>query len=151
MRILFLCLGNICRSPAAEAITRAKAQAAGLDVTFDSAGTGDWHIGAPPYDPMIEAAQARGYDLSTLRARQIDPRDYAGFDLILAMYENNLRDVLDQAPRDMQAQVQMFLEGPAGPQDVPDPYFRRDFEASLDLIEAGADALVADLLADQAK
>ncbi|MEX1660979.1 low molecular weight protein-tyrosine-phosphatase [uncultured Thioclava sp.] len=151
MRILFLCLGNICRSPAAEAITRAKAVAAGLDVTFDSAGTGSWHLGEPPYAPMIEAASARGYDLSTLRARQIGPQDYAGFDLILAMDENNLRDVLDQAPRDMQAQVQMFLEGPAGPQDVPDPYFTRDFETSLDLIEAGAEALVADLLADQAK
>ena len=150
MRILFLCLGNICRSPAAEAITRAKAQAAGLDVEFDSAGTGDWHVGAPPYAPMIAAAQARGYDLGALRARQIGPQDYAGFDLILAMDENNLRDVLDQAPRDMRAQVQMFLEGPAGPQDVPDPYFTRDFEASLDLIEAGAEALVADLLADRA-
>lgn len=151
MRILFLCLGNICRSPAAEAVTRHKAEAAGLDVAFDSAGTGSWHVGEPPYDPMIEAALARGYDMRALRARQISQADYDGFDLILAMDQNNLRDALDQAPREMRAEVQMFLDGPSGPQDVPDPYYTRDFEASLDLIEQGAEALVADLLAHQAE
>ncbi len=148
MRILFLCLGNICRSPAAEAVTRHKAAAAGLDIEFDSAGTGTWHLGEPPYDPMIAAAEARGYDMRSLRARQIQPADYDGFDVILAMDENNLRDALDGAPREMRAQVQMFIDGPEGPRDVPDPYFPRNFAGALDLIEAGADQLIADLLAD---
>ncbi|OOY09806.1 low molecular weight protein-tyrosine-phosphatase [Thioclava sp. F36-7] len=149
MRILFLCLGNICRSPAAEAVTRHKAAAAGLDIEFDSAGTGTWHLGEPPYDPMIAAAEARGYDMRSLRARQIQPADYDGFDVILAMDENNLRDALDGAPREMRAQVQMFIDGPDGPRDVPDPYFTRNFDGALDLIEAGADQLIADLLADE--
>lgn len=149
MRILFLCLGNICRSSAAEAVTRHKARAAGLDIEFDSAGTGDWHVGEPPYGPMIEAAEARGYDMRSLRARQISPADYDAFDVILAMDENNLRNALDVAPRQISAQVQMFIDGPNGPQNVPDPYYTRDFEAALDLIEAGAEALVADLLADE--
>ncbi|KEP69071.1 low molecular weight phosphotyrosine protein phosphatase [Thioclava sp. BHET1] len=149
MRILFLCLGNICRSPAAEAITREKARVAGLDIEFDSAGTGDWHAGEPPYGPMIKAAQARGYDLSTLRARQLNEADFAKADFILAMDENNLRDALDRSPKGARAEVRMFLDARRGGGDVSDPYFTRDFDAALDQIEAGAEALVADLLADR--
>ncbi|WP_038144543.1 low molecular weight protein-tyrosine-phosphatase [Thioclava atlantica] len=149
MRILFLCLGNICRSPAAEAVTRHKAREAGLEAEFDSAGTGDWHVGEPPYGPMIEAAAARGYDLSPLRGRQISHTDYSEFDLILAMDENNLRDALDRQPGGATAAMQLFLDARHGRHDVPDPYFTRDFEGALDLIEAGAEALIADLLEEQ--
>ena len=81
-RVLFVCLGNICRSPAAEAVFRDSAAASGLEVATDSAGTSNWHIGDPPYGPMIQAAAARGYDLSMLRARQFRRSDFADFDLI---------------------------------------------------------------------
>jgi protein-tyrosine phosphatase len=84
-RILFVCLGNICRSPAAEGVTRAMAAARGIDVALDSAGTGDWHVGKPPHPPMVAAARARGWDLSALRARQVTAEDFARFDLILGM------------------------------------------------------------------
>ena len=147
MRILFLCLGNICRSPAAEAIARAKAAQAGLAVEFDSAGTGDWHVGAPPYGPMIEAARARGYGLDDLRARQLVPADWHAFDLILAMDKMNLRDALNVAPPGPRAGLQLFLGPQFDRRDVPDPYFTRDFDAALDLIEAGAEALVAEIAA----
>lgn len=88
-RILFVCLGNICRSPTAEAVTRAKAEARGLPLVLDSAGTGDWHIGKPPYAPMQGVARAAGYDLSMLRARQVARPDFQEFDLIIAMDEDN--------------------------------------------------------------
>ena len=84
-RLLFVCLGNICRSPAAEGVMRARAEAAGLPVTLDSAGTGDWHAGDPPDRRMTAAARKRGIDLSCLRARQVRPRDFEAFDLVLAM------------------------------------------------------------------
>ena len=89
-RLLFVCLGNICRSPAAEGVMRARAEAAGLPVTLDSAGTGDWHAGDPPDRRMTAAARKRGIDLTGLRARQVRPRDFEAFDLVLAMDRANL-------------------------------------------------------------
>ncbi|MBD3786507.1 MAG: low molecular weight phosphotyrosine protein phosphatase [Sphingomonadales bacterium] len=142
MRILFLCLGNICRSPAAEAVMRQRAAAAGLAVTLDSAGTGDWHQGEPPYGPMQAAARARGYDLSDLRARQLAPADFSRFDLILAMDGQNLRDARAVAPAGAAARLEPFLADGAA---VPDPYYTRDFDACLDIIEAGTEALIARL------
>ncbi|PCD75689.1 low molecular weight protein-tyrosine-phosphatase [Pseudothioclava arenosa] len=143
MRILFLCLGNICRSPAAEGVTRALAAQAGRDWSFDSAGTGNWHAGEPPYGPMQAAARARGYDLSELRARQITRADFARFDLILAMDGQNLRDAEALRPAAGGAELRLFLQDAKGPEDVPDPYYTRDFDGCLDLIEAGARALLA--------
>lgn len=150
MRILFLCLGNICRSPAAEGILRKLARDAGLDLVLDSAGTGDWHAGDPPYPPMVAAAARRGYDLSALRARQVRPADFAGFDLILAMDGANLRDAMAIRPPGGRAEVRLFLDA-AGLDgtDVPDPYFTRDFDGALDLIERGARGLL-DYLAQTA-
>ena len=142
MRILFLCLGNICRSPAAEAVVRHQAAKAGLRVELDSAGTGDWHVGEPPYGPMQAAARARGYDLSALRARQLAPADFARFDFILAMDQQNLRDARMIAPERARAVLEPFL---AQGEDVPDPYYTRDFDACLDIIEAGAEELIARL------
>lgn len=146
IRILFLCLGNICRSPAAEAVMRARAAAAGLSVALDSAGTGDWHVGEPPYGPMQAAARARGYDLSALRARQLAPADFTRFDYILAMDGQNLRDARAvapaAAPSGPYARLEPFLADGAA---VPDPYYTRDFEACLDIIEAGTEVLIARL------
>lgn len=142
-RILVVCLGNICRSPTAEAVLR---KLADDTVAIDSAGTGDWHIGKPPYGPAIAAAEARGYDLTPLRARQVTARDFHDFDVILAMDEENLADLRALAPADARADLRLFLEG-AGTREtaVPDPYYTRDFDGALDLIERGARAILTGL------
>ncbi|HEY0213316.1 MAG TPA: low molecular weight protein-tyrosine-phosphatase [Paenirhodobacter sp.] len=145
MRILFLCLGNICRSPAAEGVFRSLAAQAGLKVDVDSAGTGNWHVGAPPYGPMQVAARARGYDLSGARARQITPDDFHRYDLILAMDTQNLNDAANMMPPGSIARLEKFLTGQGGASDVPDPYYTRDFETTLDIIEAGSRDLLARL------
>lgn len=144
-RILFACLGNICRSPAAEAVFAARAEAAGLDLAVDSAGTGDWHVGKPPYPPMIRAAAGRGYDLSRLRARQAVAADFEAFDLIIAMDHDNRAALERLRPAGNGTPVVLLLEGVPGCSltEVPDPYFTRDFEETLDLIEAASEALVA--------
>ncbi|MDI3335982.1 low molecular weight protein-tyrosine-phosphatase [Defluviimonas aestuarii] len=146
-RILFVCLGNICRSPAAEAVFAAKASAAGLAVSVDSAGTGGWHIGDPPYPPMIAAAAARGYDLAPLRARQVRRTDFDDFDLILAMDRVNLADLSALRPGGNATPLHLMLDNaPAcGTDEVPDPYYTRDFDQALDLIELAADGLVTSL------
>ena len=142
MRILFLCRGNICRSPAAEGVFRTLAAQAGVPVTLDSAGTGAWHVGEPPYGPMQAAASARGHDLSALRARQLKPADFRDFDLILAMDRQNYRDAQALQPVDATARLEMFLQSKRGVSEVPDPYYTRDFDGCLDIIEAGARALL---------
>jgi protein-tyrosine phosphatase len=134
--ILFVCLGNICRSPAAEGVVRARLPG----LVLDSAGTGGWHVGDPPYGPMQAAARVRGYDLSQLRARQFGPADFDTFDLIFAMDAANLRDIEAQRPAGNTTPVESFA-ALADAQEVPDPYYTRDFEGCLDLIEACADAL----------
>lgn len=140
-RILFVCLGNICRSPTAEAVTRAKAEARGLPLVLDSAGTGDWHIGKPPYAPMQGVARAAGYDLSMLRARQVARPDFQEFDLIIAMDEDNAATLAKWGPSD---RIRKFTEFAPGSDavSVPDPYFTRDFEGALALIETCADGLL---------
>jgi protein-tyrosine phosphatase len=139
--ILFVCLGNICRSPAAEAVTRAMAEARGLVLDLDSAGTGDWHIGQPPHPPMVAAARTRGYDLTPLRARQIASADFDRFDLILGMDRANLAAIERLRAPGAATPVRLFL----GETDVPDPYFDDSFAAALDLIEAGARRLLDQL------
>lgn len=140
-RILFVCLGNICRSPTAQAVTRAKALERGLEIVLDSAGTGDWHIGKPPYAPMQEAARARGYDLSSLRARQVVGADGDAFDLIVAMDADNIADL---AAHGLSERVRLFTDYATdqGATHVPDPYFTRDFDGALALIEDCADGLL---------
>jgi protein-tyrosine phosphatase len=137
--ILCVCLGNICRSPTAEVVLRAALPA--LEV--DSAGTGGWHIGKPPYGPMQAAARARGYDLSPLRARQVSRADFDTFDLILAMDRDTLADLRAMAPEGG-ARLALFLD-PLGGGDVPDPYYTRDFDGALRLIEQAAKAWAARL------
>lgn len=145
MRILFLCLGNICRSPAAEAVTRQMARQRGAELHLDSAGTGPWHVGEAPYGPMQRAALARGYDMSGLRARQLTSADFDRFDLILAMDVENLREARARKPAQSRADLRLFLQGDSGPDAVPDPYYTRDFDGCLDLIEEGACAVLAEL------
>lgn len=141
-RILFVCLGNICRSPAAEGVMRALAP----DLALDSAGTADWHAGKPPYGPMQEAASARQVDLSDLRARQFTAADFDRFDLILAMDRDNLADIERLRPAGSVTPVRLFAEyADRGVSEVPDPYYTRDFEGALDLIEAAARGLLDDL------
>ncbi|MFN3938460.1 MAG: low molecular weight protein-tyrosine-phosphatase [Gemmobacter sp.] len=151
MRILLVCLGNICRSPAAEVALRARAQAAGLTASFESCGTGDWHRGEPPHPPMIAAAARIGLDLTGLRARQIAPADFAGHDLLLAMDRQNLRDIEALRPRPGGARAQLYLSvlPDAGP-DVPDPWFTRDFDGVMALIDRAAGAWVDQLRAQSA-
>ncbi|MEM6609328.1 MAG: low molecular weight protein-tyrosine-phosphatase [Pseudomonadota bacterium] len=133
--ILCVCLGNICRSPTAEAVLSARLPG----IRVDSAGTGDWHIGAPPYGPAQKAAAQRGYDLSQQRARQVTRQDFYDFQMIFAMDAQNLADLHAIAPKDSTARRLLFLE-PLGGGDVPDPYYTGDFEHTLDLIEAAAEA-----------
>ncbi len=146
-RILFVCLGNICRSPTAEAVTRAKAEARGIDLVLDSAGTAGWHVGKPPYTPMQEAARAKGYDLSALRARQVSTTDFGTFDRIIVMDSDNAADLAAVGPAD---KVTLFTEfaSQSGMEHVPDPYFTRDFDGALALIEACADGLLDSVEAD---
>jgi protein-tyrosine phosphatase len=153
MRLLFVCLGNICRSPTAEAVFRDLAAASGLPVTIDSCGTADWHRGKPPYGPSIEAAAARGYDLTTLRARPLTRDDFARFDLILAMDAANLRDIEAMRPEGSATPVMLFMDNApeTGVTEVPDPYHTRDFDQALDLIEAASRGLIARIAAQPAQ
>ncbi|NNE86481.1 MAG: low molecular weight phosphotyrosine protein phosphatase [Silicimonas sp.] len=144
MRILCVCLGNICRSPTAEAVLRFKA---GAEISVDSAGTGNWHVGKPPYGPAIEAAALRGYDLRNLRARQVKPGDFEVFDLILAMDAQNQIDLEALRPSVNETPVRLMMEFTSSQQsEVPDPYFTGDFEEALDLIEAASDAILECLI-----
>jgi len=142
-RILFVCLGNICRSPAAEGVVRAFAP----ELELDSAGTSDWHVQEPPYRPMQVAAKARGYDLSDLRARQFKAGDFAVFDLILAMDRDNLARIEGLRPAGSDTPVRLFAEYAVGRDlsEVPDPYYTRDFDGVLSLIEDAARGMISTL------
>ncbi len=145
--ILFVCLGNICRSPTVEGVARqlAAREAAHLQLSFDSAGTADYHIGAAPDPRSRRAAAARGYDISGLRARQLLPADFRRFDLLLAMDEDNLRDMRAIAPAGLADRARLFLSyaPEAGRSAMPDPYYggADGFETVLDLAEHGSRAL----------
>lgn len=141
MKVLFVCLGNICRSPAAEGVFRAMAP----KVETDSAGTGGWHVGDPPYGPMQTAAGARGYDLSDLRARQFERSDFGRFDLIIGMDASNLSNIERLRPSGNETPVKLFTDyaPDTGAHEVPDPYYTRDFDGALDLVETCARGLKA--------
>jgi protein-tyrosine phosphatase len=151
LELLFVCLGNICRSPTAEGVFRhlAALEAPELAVIADSAGTGDYHIGDPPDIRSQRAALRRGIDLSGLRARQVSALDFDRFDLILAMDRSNLRTLQAQRPKGSRAELRLLLEFAEGLDDleVPDPYFggREGFERVLDLVTLGSRGLIAAL------
>lgn len=150
MRVLFVCLGNICRSPTAEAVFRHKLDNSDLApiVQCDSAGTAGYHAGEAPDRRAAEAARARGYDMSRLRARQVRDDDFETFDLILAMDHSNLADLRRRADRRFHDKLKLFLEFAAEPeQEVPDPYYggRDGFDRVLDLVESASDGLMLHL------
>jgi protein-tyrosine phosphatase len=144
--VLFVCLGNICRSPLAEAAFRAEAVRAGLIAAADSAGTGNWHAGQPP-DPRAQAtARRHGIDISAYRARQVEPADFRRFTHIFALDRSNLADLRRIAPADGTAQIGLLLDLVAerAGEDVADPYYgdAADFERSWAEVSAAATALV---------
>lgn len=147
-RVLFVCMGNICRSPTAEGVFKRLVNDAGLDaeIESDSAGTHDYHIGDPPDARSQAAAGRRGYDLSALRARQFANDDFAAFDYVLAMDETNLTALLSLCPAHYRERVKLFLEfaPEAGHREVPDPYYggAQGFEEVLDLVELAAQGLL---------
>jgi protein-tyrosine phosphatase len=149
-RVLFVCMGNICRSPTAEAVVRHFAQrVAGFDLEVDSAGTHGYHAGDPPDERSIAAARRRGFDLGMLRARVVEAADFERFDLVLAMDVAVLERLRELAPRGHADRLRLFLEfAPGlGRRDVPDPYYggAAGFEEVLDLVEEGARGLRAAL------
>jgi protein-tyrosine phosphatase len=151
--VLFVCMGNICRSPTAETVFRACVERAGLQdrLTIESAGIGDWHVGQPPDDRAIVHGRRRGYDLSCLRARQVSPEDFARFDWVLAMDLRNLRDLEALRPPDFAGHLGLFLDvaPDLGMREVPDPYFggADGFENVLELTERASEALLARIVA----
>ncbi|WP_306251026.1 low molecular weight protein-tyrosine-phosphatase [Parvularcula sp. IMCC14364] len=140
-RILFVCLGNICRSPAAEGVFRARAKEAGFDVYCDSAGTGAWHVGKAPDARMQATAKRRGIGLSQLSARQVDLADFYEFDYLVAMDLNNHHSLLAMAPANRECDIRLFLDfAGCSEREVPDPYYggADGFEHVFDLIEDAA-------------
>jgi protein-tyrosine phosphatase len=146
--VLFVCTGNICRSPTAEGVTRKLVAERGHEarIEIDSAGTHGYHEGEPPDARSIEAAARRGVDLSRQRARRLRKDDFAAFELILAMDRGHARILNRQAPRGAEARIAMFLDYAPhlGASDVPDPYYggAGGFELVLDMVEAAADGLI---------
>lgn len=147
--ILFVCMGNICRSPTAEGVFRQRVQVARLEhvLTIDSAATHAYHIGAAPDARSIRHAAQRGFELANLRARQVQASDFADFDFVLAMDEDNLARLQAICPAEQRHKLQLFMHfaQPHSSKIVPDPYYGEaaDFERVLDFCEAAADGLLA--------
>ena len=147
--ILFVCLGNICRSPMAEGAMRAAAELAGLEVEIDSAGTGAWHVGNPPDTRAQATAKAHGIDISGLRARQVSAADFDRFDYIFALDRENLANLERLAPAGSPARVRMLMDCVSGREGeaVADPYYGADdgFETTWRDVSAAAEAIAARL------
>ena len=142
--VLFVCLGNICRSPTAECIFREKAKISKLDIFCDSAGTASWHVGSFPYEPMQLAAKNRGFDISKLRARQIKIADFNEFDLLVVMDQENRSNLQNLCP-EQSDKVHLLTDYSLEDLEydyVPDPYYTRNFNQTLDIIEASLSGLV---------
>ena len=150
-RILFVCMGNICRSPTAEGVFRKvlEEQAPGLDVQVDSAGTHGYHVGAPPDPRACRAAERRGVDLRRLRSRKVTPQDFEYFELVLAMDDQNREFLLELCPAEYRHRVRLLLEFAPHLErrEVPDPYYggSTGFEHVLDLVEEAATGLLEHL------
>jgi protein-tyrosine phosphatase len=148
IKVLFVCTGNICRSPSAEGVFRRMVRNAGLDgqIATDSAGTHDYHVGEAPDPRSVEAARARGIDIDDLRARQVRPRDFDEFDLILAMDRGHAALLNGMAPDHARDRIHLFMDyAPEAPKrEVPDPYYGEGthFNETLDLIEAASTGLL---------
>ena len=151
IKVLFVCLGNICRSPTAEGVFRKMVADEGLHelIQIDSAGTHAYHVGSPPDQRAQEAAWRRGIDMSDLVGRRVDEGDFYVFDYILAMDESNVYHLREMAPREQFHKVRLFLDFASGvsENEVPDPYYggARGFEHVLDLVEAASRGLLEDI------
>ncbi|MEE2999261.1 MAG: low molecular weight protein-tyrosine-phosphatase [Pseudomonadota bacterium] len=149
VKVLFICLGNICRSPTAEGVFRKHIKNENLNhkIKIDSVGTGSWHVGNPPDKRSQEVATLRGYDISNQRSRQINNRDIEESDYLIAMDTNNISTLQELIPEEMKKKLFLFLE--FAPQleqlDVPDPYYSGPdgFDLVIDLIEAASEGLLA--------
>jgi len=148
--VLFVCLGNICRSPTAHGVFEKMVAEAGLQrhISVDSCGTGDWHIGHSPDERSASAALTRGYDLSHLRSRQITANDFSQFDYILVMDKQNLLDVQAMCPTDYSGKLELFLDYAnnfSETKEVPDPYYGglSGFDHVIDLVEDASKTLLA--------
>jgi protein-tyrosine phosphatase len=144
--ILFVCLGNICRSPLAEGIYRHLTEAGSEKPVIASAGIGGWHVGNPPDRRSIKVAAAKGIDISRQRARQVRAEDFLNFDLVVAMDSSNLARLESLMPSEATARLHLFSELAFGTrQDVPDPYYGdlEDFEAVYSMLFSGCSAVVA--------
>lgn len=150
INVLFVCMGNICRSPTADAIFRHQVKTAGLatDIKVDSAGTHSYHIGHSPDNRAQEAALKRGYDMQDLRARAVAPEDFSQFDYILAMDHDNLAILEDRCPPQHQHKLALLMQyssNHAADDEVSDPYYggKKGFENVLDKVEAASEGLLA--------
>jgi protein-tyrosine phosphatase len=154
-KVVFVCLGNICRSPTAQGVFEKLVSASGKasDIIVDSAGTAAWHIGSLPDSRSMEAASQRGYDLSTQRARKFEISDFREFDYILAMDKENLNNLKALQPEGFSGTLTLFLEfsSQTAYDEVPDPYYGGDagFELVLDLIEDASQGLLDAITVNQ--
>lgn len=150
MKILTVCLGNICRSPAAAAAIRKAAEREGLDVEVDSAGTGSWHVGQPPHPESVAAGKRAGLDV-TGKARKVNRLDFERYDMILAMDKSNLDDLIALAPnKEARAKIRLFrtFDPDTEESDIPDPFGGppEGYDRTVEMVIAAADGLVAGLV-----
>lgn len=143
--VLFVCLGNICRSPTAEAVFRHKAMKRGVNLHIDSAGTMGYHTGSPPDPRSRDAGETRGYSFAGLECRRVNQSDFVDFDYVIAMDEENVSDLQDKCPEEYLNKIHLLMSFSSFEESVvPDPYYggKKGFDYVLDLVESGADGLL---------
>lgn len=150
IRVLFVCLGNICRSPMAEAVFKNRLERSGLSgkVQVDSAGTGDWHIGRRPHPGTLKILEANGISATGLKGRQLQTDDFDGFDYIVGMDQTNIEDIRSMLGQPDHPKILRFLDLTDHLKDVPDPYFTGDFEETFGFVSDGCDALLEKIKQD---